>query len=86
MCPLPGREEETQEAELGVEPVLRAGGVHGVRAAVCGQGKEKLTQKLLVSLHFCFGKWCWRSHKSRGKKLPEIGLVVNGESDGMQRR
>lgn len=53
---------------LGLEPVLRAGGVHGLRAAVCGQGKNE------------------RRHKSHSKKLPEIELVVNGESEGMQGR
>lgn len=50
----------TGQKGLGVEPVLCTGGVHGVRPAVCGQGKKPYFPSFL---------WCWRSHKSQSKEL-----------------
>lgn len=57
MSPLTTGEDKTQEAELGVEPVLRPGGVHWRWAALCGEGMSP-TRNLsqwppnpLMSLH-----------------------------------
>lgn len=61
-----GRIAAGQE-RLGVEPVLCAGGVHGLRTAVCGEGKENKGSFLLLFMERLMS-WIteWRS---LGKKL-----------------
>lgn len=62
---LPSREAADQ-AQLGVEPVLRAGGVHGLRPSLCRKGRARglsRSQTILAnacgwmenSWFFCFG-------------------------------
>ncbi len=58
---------------LGVEPVLCAGGVHGVRPAVRGQGKKPYFSSF-------YGAGEDINHIVRS--LGEIELLVNGESNG----
>lgn len=70
-----GRWISAGQEGLGVEPVLCAGGVHGVRPAVRGQGKER------KETYFPRLFMAWESvvnHKVRSSG--EIELVVNGGS------